>query len=41
MRIGIDASNVGGGGGTTHLKEVLLHFNEEKYKDAGRHMHEM
>jgi len=34
MRIGIDASNVGGGGGITHLKEVLLHFNEEKYKDS-------
>lgn len=34
MRIGIDASNVGGGGGITHLKEVLMHFNDEKYKDS-------
>lgn len=34
MRIGIDATNVGGGGGITHLKEVLLHFNQEKYKDS-------
>lgn len=34
MRIGIDASNVGGGGGVTHLKEILnsfdwSYFNEE------------
>lgn len=34
MRIGIDATNVGGGGGITHLKEILLHFNEEKYRDT-------
>lgn len=34
MILGIDASNVGGGGGITHLKEILLHFNEEKYKDS-------
>lgn len=34
MRIGIDASNVGGGGGITHIKEILSHFNEEKYKDS-------
>ncbi|TWH99149.1 glycosyltransferase involved in cell wall biosynthesis [Flavobacterium tiangeerense] len=34
MNIGIDASNVGGGGGITHLKEILFNFNEEKYKDC-------
>ena len=34
MHIGIDASNVGGGGGITHLKEILLHYNQEKYKDT-------
>ena len=26
MRIGIDASNIGGGGGLTHLKEILTQF---------------
>ncbi|MEO8516657.1 MAG: glycosyltransferase family 1 protein [Flavobacterium sp.] len=34
MRIGIDATNVGGGGGITHLKEMLSHFDQEKYKDS-------
>lgn len=34
MRIGIDATNVGGGGGITHLKEMLLYFDQEKYKDS-------
>ena len=28
MRVGIDASNVGGGGGVTHLKEILLNFDK-------------
>ncbi len=27
MRIGIDATNVGGGGGITHLKEILLNLD--------------
>lgn len=27
MRVGIDASNVGGGGGITHLKELLEHID--------------
>jgi glycosyltransferase involved in cell wall biosynthesis len=31
MRVGIDASNVGGGGGITHLKEIILHYDNEKY----------
>jgi len=26
MRVGIDASNIGGGGGVTHLKEILAHL---------------
>jgi len=34
MIIGIDATNVGGGGGITHLKEILFHFNREKYKNS-------
>ena len=33
MRLGIDASNVGGGGGVTHLKELLQHFDSIKYQD--------
>lgn len=33
MRIGIDASNVGGGGGITHLKELLCHYDEKKYEN--------
>lgn len=32
MRIGIDATNIGAGGGITHLKELLLSFNENEYK---------
>ena len=28
IRIGIDASNIGGGGGITHLKEIIEHFDE-------------
>lgn len=28
MRIGIDATNVGGGGGITHLKEILTNYDE-------------
>lgn len=28
MRIGIDASNIGGGGGITHLKELLNHIDD-------------
>lgn len=30
MRIGIDASNIGGGGGVTHLKEILAHLPLQK-----------
>lgn len=30
MRIGIDASNIGGGGGVTHLKEILAHLRLQK-----------
>ena len=33
MRIGIDATNIGGGGGITHLREILLHYNEQKFKN--------
>lgn len=32
MRIGIDASNVGGGGGITHLKEILMHYNNVRFE---------
>ncbi|SDH02516.1 glycosyltransferase [Winogradskyella thalassocola] len=32
MRIGIDASNIGGGGGTTHLKEILVNYKHEYFK---------
>ena len=28
MRIGIDATNIGGGGGITHLKEILFYLND-------------
>lgn len=34
MIVGIDATNVGGGGGITHLKEILFHFEKEKYKNS-------
>lgn len=34
MRVGIDASNVGIGGGVTHLKEILLNFNKEYFSNA-------
>jgi glycosyltransferase involved in cell wall biosynthesis len=30
MKLGIDASNIGGGGGVTHLKEILLHLPDQK-----------
>lgn len=30
MRIGIDASNIGGGGGVTHLKEILAYLPTQK-----------
>jgi glycosyltransferase involved in cell wall biosynthesis len=33
MRVGIDASNVGGGGGVTHLKEILLNFDKNYFSD--------
>jgi glycosyltransferase involved in cell wall biosynthesis len=33
MRIGIDATNIGGGGGLTHLKEVLGNFNHVGFKE--------
>jgi len=29
MRIGIDATNIGGGGGVTHLKEILANFKND------------
>lgn len=29
MKLGIDASNIGGGGGLTHLKEILENFDNE------------
>jgi len=32
MRIGIDATNIGGGGGLTHLKEILSFFNPNENK---------
>ncbi|WP_026952300.1 glycosyltransferase family 4 protein [Algoriphagus mannitolivorans] len=31
MRIGIDATNVGGGGGITHLKEILSYFSQDDF----------
>ncbi|RDY59830.1 glycosyltransferase [Flagellimonas nanhaiensis] len=31
--VGIDATNIGGGGGITHLKEVLNSFDQEFFKD--------
>ncbi|WP_194850512.1 glycosyltransferase family 4 protein [Nonlabens antarcticus] len=35
MRIGFDASNIGGGGGITHLKEILENFcNEKIFEDV-------
>lgn len=34
MRIGIDASNIGGGGGITHLKEILKNFNQIEFSDT-------
>lgn len=33
MRIGIDASNIGGGGGLTHLHEILENFDETHFSD--------
>lgn len=33
MIIGIDASNIGGGGGITHLKEILLAYNSELFQN--------
>ncbi|MDA8957076.1 glycosyltransferase [bacterium] len=33
MRIGIDATNIGGGGGITHLKEILINFDGGFFKD--------
>jgi glycosyltransferase involved in cell wall biosynthesis len=33
MNIGIDATNLGEGGGITHLKEILLNFNTKRYKN--------
>lgn len=29
MRIGIDATNIGGGGGVTHLKEILIAYDKK------------
>ena len=33
MIIGIDATNIGGGGGITHLKEILLAYNSELFQN--------
>lgn len=33
MKIGIDATNIGGGGGVTHLKEILLSLNNNAILD--------
>lgn len=33
MIVGIDATNIGGGGGITHLKEVLGNFDHQYFKD--------
>lgn len=33
MKIGIDATNIGSGGGVTHLKEILNNFNHEMFKN--------
>ena len=33
IRIGIDASNIGLGGGVTHLKEILSNFDEEYFEE--------
>jgi len=33
MRLGIDATNVGGGGGVTHLKEVIEHYDAVSFKN--------
>lgn len=33
IRIGIDATNVGGGGGITHLKEIISHYDKIKFED--------
>lgn len=32
--VGIDATNIGGGGGLTHLKEVLISFDREFFKST-------
>lgn len=31
MKIGIDASNIGSGGGVTHLKEILVNFEKDYF----------
>lgn len=33
MRVGIDATNIGSGGGVTHLKEILNNFNCDIFKN--------
>lgn len=33
MRIGIDATNIGGGGGVTHLKEIIANFDSIYFKN--------
>ena len=33
MKIGIDATNLGGGGGVTHLKEILDNFDPLKHEN--------
>ena len=32
MRVGIDTSNIGGGGGVTHLIEILENFDIDYFK---------
>lgn len=36
MRVGIDATNIGIGGGVTHLKEILLNFNLNKNESISK-----
>ncbi|MBO2542863.1 glycosyltransferase family 4 protein [Salegentibacter sp. BDJ18] len=33
IKVGIDATNIGGGGGITHLKEILNNYDQNLYKN--------
>ena len=33
MKIGIDATNIGSGGGVTHLKEIINNYDYDSFKD--------